>query len=305
MKLTNEENISFKSGIVALVGKTNAGKSTLLNSILGEKVSIVSDRVQTTRNLIRAILNLENSQIVFLDTPGIHYGIGDMGAKMNKIAREIVKNVDAIILVIDSLLLPDDVDKGWFKRIKQLNKPLIIACNKTDVSTKNIILFKNLWDELEEENNKNKSHWINISALKNNGLDKLTEKIIDLMPLGPKLFPEDVLTDYPIKLNISDIIREKLINKLHKELPHSIAVWVDEYNNTNDLIEINAFVYVERHSQKGIVIGNKGLLIKKVRIEAESELNEIYQKKHSLKLKVKVEKNWRKNFWIMKKLGYS
>ncbi len=299
------ENISFKSGIVALVGKTNAGKSTLLNSVLGEKVSIVSDRVQTTRNLIRAILTLENSQIVFLDTPGIHYSVGDMGKKMNKIARDTVKNVDVVILVLDSSLKPDEIDRGWFKRIKQLQKPIIFACNKTDISKKNIILFKNLWDELEiNKNSKSDSHWVNISALKNNGLDKLNKKIIDLLPFGPKLFPDDVLTDYPIKLYISDIIREKLINKLHKELPHSIAVWVDNYNKKSNLVEINAFVYVERHSQKGIVIGNKGSLIKKVRTEVELELNEIYQSNHSLKLKVKVEKNWRKNFWIMKKLGY-
>ena len=224
---------------------------------------------------------------------------------MNKIARDTVKNVDAIMLVLDSSLIPDDIDRGWFKRIKQLQKPIIFACNKTDISEKNIILFKNLWDELEiNENNKSDSHWVNISALKNNGLDKLNKKIIDLLPFGPKLFPDDVLTDYPIKLFISDIIREKLINKLHKELPHSIAVWVDNYNKKSNLVEINAFVYVERHSQKGIVIGNKGSIIKKVRTEVELELNEIYQSNHLLKLKVKVEKNWRKNFWIMKKLGY-
>ena len=123
------ENISFKSGIVALVGKTNAGKSTLLNSVLGEKVSIVSDRVQTTRNLIRAILTLENSQIVFLDNPGIHYSVGDMGKKMNKIARDTVKNVDVVMLVLDSSLKPDEIDRGWFKRIKQLQKknPLMLS----------------------------------------------------------------------------------------------------------------------------------------------------------------------------------
>ena len=300
-----EEKQLYKSGIAALVGKTNVGKSTLLNSLLEEKVTIVSNRAQTTRNLIRAIFTSDKSQIVFLDTPGIHYAVGELGKKMNKISRNTVNNVDVIILVLDLSTMPDEIDEGWFKRLIRLNKPLIFACNKSDIGVQKLCYYKKIWKTLELKYETSKLiHWLNISALKKCGLTELIEKIYDIIPYGPKLFPDNVLTDYPIKLYISDVIREKLIIKLEKELPHSIAVWVEEYTKKDNLIEINAFVYVERHSQKGIVIGNKGSLIKKVRLDTEHELNDIYQIKHNLILKVKVEKNWRKNFWIMKKLGY-
>lgn len=301
-----EQNNSYKSGIAALVGKTNVGKSTLLNSLIDEKVTIVSNRAQTTRNLIRAILTTEQSQIVFLDTPGIHYAVGELGKKMNKISRNTVTNVDVIILVLDLSTMPDEIDEGWFKRLIKLDKPLIFVCNKVDVGDQNVSYYKKIWKMLELKYESTKvSYWVNVSALKKRGLTELQEKINNIIPFGPKLFPEDVLTDYPIKLYISDVIREKLIIKLHKELPHSIAVWVDEYTKKDDIVNINAFIYVERHSQKGIVIGNKGNLIKQARLDAEYELNKTYQNKHNVTLKVKVEKNWRKNFWIMKKLGYS
>ena len=301
-----EQNKSYKSGIAALVGKTNVGKSTLLNSLIDEKVTIVSNRAQTTRNLIRAILTTEQSQIVFLDTPGIHYAVGELGKKMNKISRNTVTNVDVIILVLDLSTMPDEIDEGWFKRLIKLDKPLIFVCNKVDVGDQNVSYYKKIWKMLELKYESTKvSYWVNVSALKKRGLTELQEKINNIIPFGPKLFPEDVLTDYPIKLYISDVIREKLIIKLHKELPHSIAVWVDEYAKKDDIVNINAFIYVERHSQKGIVIGNKGNLIKQARLDAEYELNKTYQNKHNVTLKVKVEKNWRKNFWIMKKLGYS
>ena len=210
---------------------------------------------------------------------------------MNKISRNTVTNVDVIILVLDLSTMPDEIDEGWFKRLIKLDKPLIFVCNKVDVGDQNLFYYKKIWKMLELKYESSKAcYWLNVSALKKSGLTELQEKINNIIPFGPKLFPEDVLTDYPIKLYISDVIREKLIIKLHKELPHSIAVWVDEYTKKDDIVNINAFIYVERHSQKGIVIGNKGNLIKQVRLDAEYELNKTYQAKHNVTLKVKVEK---------------
>ena len=172
-----EQNKSYKSGIAALVGKTNVGKSTLLNSLIDEKVTIVSNRAQTI-NLIRAILTTEQSQIVFLDTYGIHYAVGELGKKMNKISRNTVTNVDVIILVLDLSTMPDEIDEGWFKRLIKLDKPLIFVCNKVDVGDQNLFCYKKIWKMLEFKYESSKAcYWLNVSALKS-GLTELEKLII-------------------------------------------------------------------------------------------------------------------------------
>jgi len=296
-----------RSGVIAVVGRTNVGKSTLLNALLGEKVSIVSDTVQTTRNVIRAILTEERGQLVFLDTPGVHKAEGEMGKNLNKMARSSVGGADAILLVLDASRRSWQEDEGWMRRLmKGDNTPCVILLNKTDISTEFIESYKELWAKVAEEKSCDlKPVWIEVSALKGDGLPLVTDSLFEIVPEGPHLFPEEILTDYPRKLNMADVIREKYFERLHDELPHCLAIWIEDIEETPAKWTIQAVVYVERHSQKGIVIGDKGRLLKSVQYQAEKELADMYEVKMKVKLWVKVEKNWRKNFFFLKKLGYA
>ncbi|MEA2067876.1 MAG: GTPase Era [Verrucomicrobiota bacterium] len=295
-----------RAGIVAIVGRTNVGKSTLVNHLLGEKVSIVSDTVQTTRNLIRAILTEERGQVVFLDTPGVHKAQGDLGKNLNKAARAAVQGVDTILLVLDASAKPELEDDGWFRRITREEATCIIAFNKCDRKPDRSADYKKLWEEIKaEKESGNEPIWATVSALHGEGMADLLDTLFENIPSGPPLFPDDILTDYPRKLNIADVIREKLFHRLHDELPHAVAVWVEDIAEGEKKWTVEASIYVERHSQKGIVIGEKGRLLKWVREQAEKELYEMYGVRFKLNLWVKVEKNWRKNFWILKKLGYA
>ena len=295
-----------RAGIVAIVGRTNVGKSTLVNHLLGEKVSIVSDTVQTTRNLIRAILTEPRGQIVFLDTPGVHKAQGELGKNLNKAARSAVQGVDAILLVLDASIAPELEDDGWFRRIAREDVPCVFALNKIDRKPDRSDRYRALWEEIKAEKESGRQPvWAAVSALQGDGMAGLLDTLFATVPEGPPLFPDDILTDYPRKLNIADVIREKLFHRLHEELPHAVAVWVEEIDEQENKWVVEASIYVERHSQKGIVIGEKGRLLKWVREQAEKELHEMYGVRFKLKLWVKVEKNWRKNFWILKKLGYA
>lgn len=289
-----------------MVGKTNVGKSTLINHMLGEKVSIVSDTVQTTRNMVRAILTEPRGQIVFMDTPGVHKAEGTLGQNLNKLARRSVEGVDAILFVVDAAWRPMLEDDGWIRRLVFAEVPVIVWLNKADINTDYVERFKELQREICEEKGVQKDFiWMSGSALNGANVHELMEELFKHMPEGPLLFPEDVLTDYPKKLNIGDVIREKLFYRLTDELPHCVAVWVEKIHEKDGRWDVEAVIYVERHSQKGIVIGDKGRLIKWVRQQAERELKQMYGFPVKLELWVKVEKNWRQNFWILKKLGYA
>ncbi|MBM4152152.1 MAG: GTPase Era [Kiritimatiellaceae bacterium] len=304
--MTENENIEMRAGVVAVVGRTNVGKSTLLNALVGEKVSIVSDTVQTTRNIIRAILTEDRGQLIFLDTPGVHKAHGELGKNLNKMARSSVTGADAVLLVLDGSSKPWQEDDGWMRRIATEKTPCLILLNKTDISTDFVEEYKTLWNAIAlEKKTSVEPVWIIGSALHGGGLPDLTASLFTLVPEGPPLFPEDILTDYPRKLNIADVIREKLFDRLHDELPHCLAVWVETITEGEKEWNVEADIYIERHSQKGIVIGEKGRLLKSVKHHAEKELAEMYPLPVRLTLWVKVEKDWRKNFWILKKLGYA
>ncbi len=304
--MTEEINKEARAGVVAVVGRTNVGKSTLLNALLGEKVSIVSDTVQTTRNIIRAILTEPRGQIVFLDTPGVHKAQGELGKNLNKMARSSVNGADAVLLVLDASSKPWQEDDGWMRRLAAENTPCLILLNKTDLGTAFVEEYKALWRGVAVEKGTTLTPiWIEGSALKGGGLPELTSALFAMVPEGPSLFPADILTDYPRKLNIADVIREQLFERLHDELPHCLAVWVETINECEKEWKVDADIYIERHSQKGIVIGEKGRLLKSVKHHAEKELAEMYGLPVRLTLWVKVEKDWRKNFWILKKLGYA
>ncbi len=299
---------STRSGIVAVVGAANVGKSTLINTIVGEKVSIVSPVVQTTRNVIRAILTEPRGQLVFMDTPGVHKAKYDLGRMMNKMARTAADGVDAVLLVLDAARPPREEDEGWMRRLMRPEQeaPVLIVLNKADRGAEHARAYRERWAAVAREKNSDRTaEWMPASALTGDGVAPLTDRLFSLMPVGPLLFPDDVLTDFPRQLNMADVVREKYARRLQQELPHDLAVWIEGVEEESTQWTARGTVYVNRHSQKGIVLGAKGKLLKTVTSEAERELSEMYGRRVKLVLWVKVEKDWNRNYWMLKKLGYA
>ncbi|HEY8239803.1 MAG TPA: GTPase Era [Kiritimatiellia bacterium] len=284
-----------RAGIVAVVGRANVGKSSLVNAILGEKISIVSPVAQTTRSLVRGILTEPRGQLVLIDTPGVHKAESDLGRLMNRSARSAAEGVDVVLLVLDGSVPPAMEDEGWMKRLGQSGAPVVAVLNKKDRGDAHAEAYK---AGLPRET------WMNLSALTGDGVPELTQHLFSMLPEGPQLFPEDVLTDYPRKLAVADVVREKLFLGLRDELPHAVAVWIERIDDVDGGWQVDGIVYVNKSSQKGIVIGQKGRLLRKVKRAAEAELASIYEKPVSLTLWVKVEPNWNRNFWLLKKFGY-
>lgn len=310
--MTNPEDIAdpllrpphpdFKSGMVAIVGCANAGKSSLMNYILDEKLSIVSPVAQTTRNQIRGIFTEERGQIVFLDTPGLHTEFSKLGKLMNTAAKKSVSGTDAVLYVMDGSEPPQQKDRDWMERLAKFDQPLVFVVNKSDCNPFHYKEFEDLWATFETEN---QPAWVKTSAVVGTGMPKLLNALLELMPKGPLLFPEDMLTDFPRKLIISDIIREKFFHVLYDEVPHSIAVWVEDIQENETKWGIRVTVFVRTASQKGIVIGKKGRLLRRVKEESIDDIGQIYEKDVTLDVTVKVDKDWQKNFWILRKLGYA
>lgn len=294
-----------RCGLVAIVGRANVGKSTLLNAILGEKVSIVSPVAQTTRTLVRAILTEPRGQLVFLDTPGVHKASHDLGRTMNRVARDAIEGVDVVLLVLDASEAPREEDAGWISRLVGSETPCIALLNKADRKPDRAAEFRELWGELAFERKSNQApEWISASGLTGEGVPGLVDLLFRTVPEGPRLFPDDILTDYPRKLNIADVVREKYFAVLREELPHAMAVEIETVEEGEDGWRAAGSVLVDKASQKGIVLGGKGRLLKRVRQEAEKELAEMYGRPVSLDLWVKVEKGWSRNYWMLRRLGY-
>lgn len=291
--------------MVAVVGRANVGKSSLVNALLGEKVSIVSPVAQTTRNMIRGILTEPRGQIVFVDTPGVHKAGSELGKLMNRVARGAVEGVDVVLLVLDGSEPPQLEDEGWMSRLLFADVPVVACLNKSDLGAGREPAYRALWAARAREKNVNKEPvWVSVSAQSGDGLPALLERLHGYMPEGPLLFPADVLTDYPRKLAMSDVIREKLFADLRDEVPHAVAVWIEHLAETPERWDVDVAIYVNKSSQKGIVLGEKGRRLRKAKRRAEAELSEIYGRPVALKMWVKVEKDWSRNFWMLKKLGY-
>jgi GTP-binding protein Era len=293
-------------GMIALVGSANAGKSTLINQILGEKVSIVSPVAQTTRNMIRGILTESRGQLVFLDTPGLHQAHDELGKLMNKTARQAVEGVDLIMLVVDTARPPRLEDKGWIRRLLFCDQPVFVVLNKMDKGSSHAEQYRTCWQNAGAEKGSEKiAYWHQVSALTGEGIPELSDILFEHIPAGPLLFPPDILTDFPRKWNFADIIREQLFHVLRQELPYAVAVGIDHITETDNASwAVEGKIYVNRHSQKGIVIGHKGRQLRKITRRSESELAKMYEHPVHLKLWVKVEKNWAKNYFLMRQLGY-
>ncbi len=243
----------MKCGYVALIGKPNVGKSTLLNSVIGEKIAIVTEKPQTTRNRIIGIKNLPDAQIIFVDTPGIHKPRHKLGEFMVKEAHQAMDMVDLIVFMVE----PQSPSEGEFsiiEKLKKINKPVILAINKIDTVSKQSLLplidsYKDLYSFKEI---------IPISALKNDGVERLIERVIYYIPESPKLYPEDMLTDQAERFLVSEFIREKVMKYTYDEIPYSVAVEIENWEESEKLLRIGANIYVEREGQKIIIIGKKG-----------------------------------------------
>ncbi len=298
-----EQNKSFRSGFVSLIGRPNAGKSTLLNAILGEKIAIISDKPQTTRNRILGIKNLPEGQIVFLDTPGIHHSRSRLNQSMVKTALATYNEVDVIVFLIEANAPENDENDLILRTLEKTEKPIFLLINKIDLVEKEKILpIIDRFSKLRPY-----AQIIPVSALQGDGLGLLLDELLKVLPEGPQLFPEDMITDLPERFLAGEMIREKVFRLTRQEIPYSSAVVVDEFKEKEDknLVVIKATIQVERESQKGIIIGEKGRMLKEIGSLARQEIESLLGTKVFLELWVKVEKDWREDPRALRRLGLS
>lgn len=293
---------NFKTGFVTLIARPNVGKSTLLNKIAGQKIAITTPVAQTTRYQIKYIYTDENSQIIFIDTPGIHKPLNKLGEFLAEESKSSLEDSDVVLFLVDS---KDEAGAGdkWIVEnyLKTINKPIIIVANKIDTISANKLEYNILsYKKLFEKN----LPIIKISAKTGKNLLVLLDKIKEYLPNGEKLYPDDEITDQNMRAIVSEVIREKIILNTKDEIPHSVAVLVEDYKQTETIDRIKAQIIVSQESQKDIIIGKNGSLLKKIGTEARKEIEEIAQNKVFLELFVKVKKNWQKDNNSLKALGF-
>lgn len=297
-------NKKFKSGFVAIIGRPNVGKSTLLNQILGQKIVITTDKAQTTRKRIKGILTTETGQIVFIDTPGVHKPLNKLGEFLLDEAKIAVPDTDLILFLVDGSEPAGKGDNWIVENILNQNKvPVVLVLNKMDKIKDPLKIEENLltYKLLLKEN----VQTIKLSAKTGRNKDTLIETLLKKLPEGEMLYPEDVITEETMRDVTSEIIREKILINTKEEIPHSVAVMIEKYEEKQTIDRIYASIYCETKSQKGILIGKGGSLLKIIGTQARLELEKIVEKKVYLELNVKVEKDWRKNNRSLKTFGYT
>lgn len=295
------KNNKFKSGFITIIGRPNVGKSTLLNRFVGQKVAIMSDKAQTTRNRIQGVVTDEESQIVFIDTPGIHKPKHALGDFMLNAAYSALKGVDGILVVVNASEKIGPGDRLVIERVKQANIPVFLVINKIDLVTPDELLP--IIDTYRQEHDFDEI--FPISATEGNNVDALVKGIKEIIPEGPQYYPADQVMDHPEYFIVAEFIREKILELTREEIPHSVAVQVESMRrNEDDKIEIQAAIIVERSSQKGIIIGAQGSMIKKIGQRARRDIEILLGDKVYLDLWVKVQKNWRDRRTQLNDFGY-
>ena len=297
----------YKSGFVALLGKPNVGKSTLLNSFLRETLAIISHKPQTTRDAIRGILTSDEHQVIFVDTPGVHIPKTKLGENMVRLGSEASQDADVIIVLVDAKTGINSEDKEIFRLLNNKdidNKVVMVFISKVDLITKEEVL-PIISCCRRELNAVNIAEFIPISSISGENLDIALEKIIEYLPKGPQYYPEDELTDRNERYIISELIREQVLEQYQEEIPHSVAVLVEDMKDREGRkTYIEATIFVERESQKGIIVGSGGNMLKKIGSFSRAEVEKLLGRPIFLKLWVKVQKNWRKDEAFLKRMGY-
>lgn len=291
-----------KSGIITICGRPNVGKSTLTNALAGEKIAIVSDKPQTTRNRITAVVNRGESQFVFLDTPGLHKARTRLGDYMVKVVKDSVADVDAVMLLVEPIANIGGPEQELIGRIKTLGVPAALVINKIDtVKKEDLLAVMAVYGQALDWN-----AVLPISARTGEGVDELMDVLEGWLPEGPQLFPEDMITDQPERQIMSEILREKLLRCLDKEVPHGTAVEITKFSQRdNDIIDIHATIYCEKESHKGIIIGKNGAMLKKISSQAREDMERFMGAKVYLETWVKVKENWRDNPAAIQNFGYT
>ena len=290
-----------KSGMISIVGRPNVGKSTLTNALVGEKIAIVSNKPQTTRNRICAVVNRNDCQYVFLDTPGLHKARTKLGDYMVNVVRQSVADVDAILLLVEPIPHIGGPEAELIQRIKQLGVPSVLVINKIDTVEKaDLLAVMQTYGQAHEFN-----AILPISAKNGEGVDELLDLLAEFLPEGPQLFPEDMITDQPERQVCAEIIREKLLLCLDKEIPHGTAVEVTRFSERDSgIIDLDATIYCEKASHKGIIIGKGGAMLKKISTLARTDIEAFMGTKVFLQTWVKVKENWRDNINLIHNFGY-
>jgi len=290
----------MKSGFISIVGRPNVGKSTLLNSILGEKIAITTDKPQTTRNIIRGIFTKDDIQMIFIDTPGIHKPKNKLGSFMTNAAINTFKEVDAVILIVDDELSAGPGDSYILDMIKETETPKILAINKIDkLDPEKFQRIYNEYDQLGIFHS-----IIGISAIESKNVSHLIDELSKLLKEGPMYFPADMITDHPERFIVSEIIREKTLMYLQEEVPHGIAIEIENYEEAENITRIGAIIYCEKKSHKGIIIGKEGKKLKGIGKQARLEIEALLGCKVFLELWVKVKENWRDSDFALSNFGY-
>ena len=293
----------FKSGFIAIIGAPNVGKSTLLNQLLGEKISITSERPQTTRNRIMGVLHRPNAQFIFLDTPGVHHTRKKMNKRMIRVALSTLADVDQILYLTDAARRDQGSDELLLKTLASIDKPVILAINKIDMiqNRKDLLPLIEAWGERHDF-----AAIVPISALKNIQVEDLLDEMLALLPEGPGFFPEDTITDQPARFIASEMIREKVFRLTSREVPYSVAVTIDAFKERPEKrrVDIEATIHVERDAQKGILIGKGGTMLKRIGSAARIDIQRMTGTQVFLRLWVRVRKNWSRNAGQLSGFGY-
>lgn len=292
----------FKSGFVTIIGRPNVGKSTLMNHLIGQKIAITSNKAQTTRNRIQTVYTGEEGQIVFLDTPGINQAKNKLGEYMLNVAENTLKEVDVILWLVEPTTFIGAGERYIVEKLKNVHTPVVLVINKTDIATeeevfKAIDTYKEVYGFKEI---------VPVSALKDKNTDELIKVIFAYLEEGPQYYDADTITDQPERAIVAEMVREKALRCLDKEIPHGIAVVIDRMKDRKggNIVDIDATIICERESHKGIIIGKQGTMLKKIGTQARKDMENLLDTKVNLKIWVKVKKDWRDSEFLLKNYGY-